>query len=81
MQTIAEVVEYDKNLINDDRVEIKIKGDSVDAHPISPYSSDSFGYETIKKSINQVFADTIVIPSIMIATTDTRYSNFKSKFL
>lgn len=72
MQTIDEVIDYDRRLINDPSVEIEIKGDAVEPHPISPYDSDSFGYQTIKKSINQVFTDTIAIPGIMVATTDTR---------
>lgn len=76
IQSVSDVLEYDRKLINDDRIEIKIKGDYIEAHPISPYSRDSFGYETISKSIQQVFANTIVIPSIMVASTDTRYLLF-----
>lgn len=72
MQTIEEVINYDKYLINDPNVEFEIKGHVIQPHPISPYDSDSFGYQTIKKSINQVFPNTITIPGIMVATTDTR---------
>lgn len=73
MQTVSDVLEYDRKLINDERIELKIKGDYIEPHPISPYGSDSFGYETIRKSIQQVFDNTVVIPAIMVAATDTRY--------
>lgn len=73
MQTIEEVINYDKYLIDDPNIEIEIKGDAVEPHPISPYHLNSFGYQSIKKSINQVFANTITIPGIMVATTDTRF--------
>lgn len=71
-QKVAEVIEFDRRLINDDRVEIEIKDDFIEPHPISPYGLDAFGYQTIKKSIEQVFPETITIPSIMLASTDTR---------
>ena len=73
MQNVQEVIEYDKKLINDPEIEIEIKGDPIEPHPISPYDSESFGYQTIKKSISQVFADSIAIPGIFVATTDTRW--------
>ena len=73
MQTVSDVIEYDRRLINDERIELTIKGDSIEPHPISPYDQQSFGFETIHKSIQQVFANTVVIPAIMVANTDTRY--------
>ena len=73
MQTIDEVIAYDKYLINDPNVELEIKGDAVEPHPISPYDSEAFGFQTIKRSINQVFTETIAIPGVFVATTDTRW--------
>ncbi|KAH9425257.1 hypothetical protein DERP_013449 [Dermatophagoides pteronyssinus] len=73
MQTAMDVFEYDRQLINDERIELTIKGHFVEPHPISPYDQQSFGFETIRKSIQQVFANTVVIPAIMVASTDTRW--------
>ena len=75
MQTAMDVFEYDRQLINDERIELTIKGHFVEPHPISPYDQQSFGFETIRKSIQQVFANTVVIPAIMVASTDTRYNH------
>lgn len=71
--TIDEVIAFDKNLINDDRIEVQVHGLPIAPHPISPYDDHSFGFQMIKRSIRQVFNESIVVPGIMIANTDTRY--------
>lgn len=73
MQTAKEVIEIDKSLINDDNVQIEIVGDAIEPHPISPYDAHSFGYQTIQKSIRQVFPDTIAVSGCFLASTDTRW--------
>lgn len=73
MQTVKEVIDFDKQLINDDSVEIEIVGDAIEPHPISPYEAESFGYQTIQKSIRQVFTDTIAVSGCFLASTDTRW--------
>ncbi len=73
MQTIEEVVEYDKQLISDERISVEVQGLPIAPHPISPYDNNAFGFQVIKRSIRQVFSGSIVIPGIMIATTDTRF--------
>jgi len=71
--SVQGVLEYDKKLINDDRITLEMVGLSIEPHPISPYDDDSFGYQTIKKSIQEVFPNTAVVPGIMLAATDTRW--------
>ncbi len=73
MQSVREVFAYDMALIGDEQVQVEVKGDSNEPHPLSPYDSDAFGYQTISRSLRQVFADTIVIPGVLVATTDTRW--------
>uniref|UniRef100_T1K6Q8 Peptidase M20 dimerisation domain-containing protein n=1 Tax=Tetranychus urticae TaxID=32264 RepID=T1K6Q8_TETUR len=71
-QTIAEVVEYDRQLINDDKIKISIKQGS-EPTPPSPHGDNIFGYASIKQSIQQVFPDAIVVSGLMIAGTDARH--------
>jgi len=78
MQTIEEVIEYDRQLINDDKVSLEILGKPISPHPISAYDNDAFGFQIIKRSIRQVFSGSAVIPGIMIANTDTRFVFCKS---
>ncbi|XP_076350589.1 N-fatty-acyl-amino acid synthase/hydrolase PM20D1-like isoform X1 [Tachypleus tridentatus] len=71
-QTVSEVLEYDQNLINDQRVEIEVL-DSIEPHPISPHGDDVFGFQVLRKSIHQVFPTSAVAPTMLIANTDTRW--------
>ncbi|CAG2178566.1 unnamed protein product, partial [Oppiella nova] len=72
-QTVDEVLDFDRRLISDDRIELAIEGVPIHPHPISPYDDNAFGYQIIRRSIRQVFNDTVVVPGIMLANTDTRW--------
>ncbi|CAL1262205.1 unnamed protein product [Larinioides sclopetarius] len=69
-QTTSEATDYVRRIINDDRVQIKVLYES-HPHPVSPI--DSFGYLTLKKSIKQLYNDSCVLPTLLIANTDTRW--------
>ncbi|CAH1783895.1 unnamed protein product [Owenia fusiformis] len=71
-QTLQQVIEHDRYVINDPRVEIRTVK-SVEAHPVSPYDTKAKGYQTIKKSIRQVFHKAVVAPGLMIGNTDTKH--------
>ncbi|XP_064633429.1 N-fatty-acyl-amino acid synthase/hydrolase PM20D1.2-like [Lineus longissimus] len=71
-QTLKEVIEYDRQVINDVRVNITMQ-DGDDPHPMSPYDETTFGYQIIKKSISTIFQEAVVAPGIMIANTDTKH--------
>ena len=74
VDTIDSVINYDRSLIASDAIEIQIeKLTAFEPHPISPHDGASFGYNTIKKAIYTVFNDTIVVPGIMVASTDTKW--------
>src|SRR5699024_4369636 len=75
--SVADTLQMDQEIINDEEVEIKVHGRAIEPHPISPYGPDSFGYQTIRSSIQQVFPNIAIIPGMMYAATDTRwYLNF-----
>ncbi|KAJ8046420.1 N-fatty-acyl-amino acid synthase/hydrolase PM20D1.2 [Holothuria leucospilota] len=72
-QSIEEVIEYDHQLIGDDRVKIDRLGlGDILPSPISPHGDDVFGYQVIARSVNQVFPSAIVAPGLMIGNTDTK---------
>ena len=67
----------DREVIDDEDIDVKVLGRAIEPHPISPYNGDSFGYQTIRSSIQQVFPNIAIIPGMMYAATDTRwYLNF-----
>ena len=74
MDTINTVRDFDTQLIGDDRVELEVThGNAFEPHPISPFDSESFGYQTIKRTLREVFQDIVVVPGIMVASTDTKW--------
>lgn len=72
VQTVQEILEYDKNVINDDRVSIEVL-DNNNPSPLSPYTDSTFGYNVIRTSIHQIFPDAIVGPGVLMAATDCKW--------
>lgn len=70
-QTIQNVLDIDKELVNDNRITLTLKH-GAPTHPISPHGPDAFGYQCIKQAISQVFKGTVVVPGVLTASTDTR---------
>ena len=55
-------MERDRKVINDDRVKLEVLS-SVEPPPMSYYGPDSFGFETIKKTVRQIWGSLDVIVS------------------
>ena len=64
----VKVLEYDRKIINDDRVKIRVLA-AMEPHPMSPYGDEDFGYQTIKNSIRQIWTNATVVPGTYIANT------------
>ncbi|ELT99544.1 hypothetical protein CAPTEDRAFT_222768 [Capitella teleta] len=76
--TVQETLNYDKQLVNDPRIQWDIIA-AYEPLPKSPYGDTDFGYQTIRMSAEQVwaYAGVVVAPATLIANTDTRhYLNF-----
>jgi hypothetical protein len=56
-----QVIDYDKYIVNDDRVKFFVKSKTEPA-PLAGHGDEDFGFQVIKNSIRQVFTDTIVAP-------------------
>ena len=56
-----QVMDYDKWVINNERVKIKPIY-KMEPHPISPCGEEDFGYQTVKNSIRQIWNNTLVAP-------------------
>lgn len=70
--SIEEVIDYDRYLLNNDKLEIETI-ESNPPHPISSFDDDSFGYQTLKYSIRQIYPNSAVVPTIMVANTDSKW--------
>ncbi|KAK7102398.1 N-fatty-acyl-amino acid synthase/hydrolase PM20D1.2-like [Littorina saxatilis] len=71
-QSVQEVIDYDRYIIDDDRVTLEVKS-SMEPHPLSPHGDEDFGYQVMKNSIRQVWIEAAVAPGVMIGNTDTRH--------
>lgn len=67
-------MEYDRKLINDERVKIRVVS-SMEPHPMSPYGDVDFGYQTIKNSIRQIWGNATVVPGMYIIYTQSLFSS------
>jgi len=76
-QTAEDVMEHCLAVMDDERVKAKFYGFNTNPSPVSPM--DSWGYETINRSIKQVFEATFTAPNLVIAATDSRHFSPISK--
>jgi carboxypeptidase PM20D1 len=70
-ESVASVLDRVKKTINDER--IKIKAGNFYSEPSKVSSINSLGYETIRKTIAEVYPSTLVIPYLLAGATDSRY--------
>ena len=70
--TTDSVLKHVQNTINDPRVTVKAQGnEGRNPSPVSNVNSKNF--TILQKSIRQIFPDTIVAPTLVVAGTDSRH--------
>lgn len=74
LQTVQDVLDYDTAVVNDPTIQVEIGGQrSGESTPTAPYGDDAFGYQMIKRSVQQVYPGTIVSPSTFLAASDSKW--------
>ena len=69
--TIDEVFDYVKKTVNDDRIKIEIDPKGQNPSKISDHKG--FGFQVIQRTLQEIFTDAVVAPSLVVAATDSRY--------
>ncbi len=69
--SIAEVVEYVKNTIDDQRIVIEL-GEFY-SEPTKVSGTQSKGYAIVNQAIKEIFPEVITVPNLVIAATDCRH--------
>lgn len=73
-ETVDQVAERVRKIIADDRVIVAKEPDPKDSAEPSPISDiDAFGFQVIQTTIQQLFPEVVVAPSLVIAQTDGRH--------
>ena len=72
-ETVESVIDHVRQTINDKRVIVADNNpdNSSDPSPIS--DTEAFGFQIVQKTIQELFPDVVVAPSLVIAATDSRY--------
>lgn len=72
-ETVESARAYMERVINDPRVQVQESEGGRNEEPSPLSSTDSFGFDVIRKTIYEVFPGVKVAPSLVIATTDARH--------
>jgi carboxypeptidase PM20D1 len=75
-ETTAQLMERINAMIDDSRVKTGFISTRIDPSPVSPVGSNSFN--TLAISIREQFPDVLVMPNLMIATSDSRHYSIVS---
>jgi carboxypeptidase PM20D1 len=76
-ESSKELLKYVKDTINDNRIKVSFLSQINEPSEVS--STDSIGYKVIESTIKEVFDNTIVAPSMVLAGTDSKHYNKVSK--
>ncbi|XP_037571775.1 N-fatty-acyl-amino acid synthase/hydrolase PM20D1 [Dermacentor silvarum] len=72
-QSVAEVVELDRQLLGGlPNVSLEVLY-AMEAHPVSPHSEQDLGYRAIACSVRKIFPEAIPVPAMSVGNTDTRH--------
>lgn len=73
LQSVDEIYEFDRKIVDDPTIDIQIYGHNTNPSPVAPYCAECFGWQLIKQSVLQVYPNSIVVPSVFLAASDSRW--------
>lgn len=73
LQTVDDVLKFDRDIISDPTIEVELSGRCRGPSPVAPHCDDCYGFQLIKSSTQQVYPGTVVIPSVFLAGSDSRW--------
>lgn len=71
-ETVSSVIDYVRKTVNDKRVIVSAGNPEFSFDPSPVSTTESFGYNTVQKSIMEVFPDVVVAPSLALVSTDSK---------
>jgi len=72
-ETVESVRQYVSDLVNDKRVAVQISNPEFSSNPLPLSETENFAYRVIQRSIQEIYPDVVVAPSLVIAATDSRH--------
>jgi carboxypeptidase PM20D1 len=71
-ESVASTLDRVRKVIADERVEVRPRPATA-VEPSAVSSTSTWGYEALKETIEQVFGDVVVAPSLVVPATDSRH--------
>jgi len=70
-ETSEDILDHVRKVVNDERVEIEVLPGLSEPAPVS--SSESYGFNSIMKTLRQVYPEAVVAPTMMLASSDSKH--------
>jgi carboxypeptidase PM20D1 len=70
-ETVEDVVAHIRNVVADERVQITVLNKGSNPTPVSPI--DGLAYETIDRSIKEIYDNVVTGPNLVVGATDARH--------
>ncbi|MCB0640894.1 MAG: M20 family peptidase [Phaeodactylibacter sp.] len=72
-ETVESARAYMESVLNDPRIQVQVSEERPGNDPSPLSSTESFGFDVIRKTVQEVFPGVKVAPSLVIAATDGRH--------
>ncbi len=72
-ETVESVTERVRQAINDPLVAVQVDGQATAANPSPLSGTQTFGFEVIQRTSQEIFEGIVVAPALFVAITDSRY--------
>ncbi len=69
--TVESVVEHVKSVVENENVEVRLRGSGRPASAVSSW--ESAGYGVIERAIREIYGEVVVTPGVMVAGSDSRH--------
>ncbi|MFT4668185.1 MAG: carboxypeptidase PM20D1 [Polaribacter sp.] len=72
-ETVETVKQHLHQVINDERIKVTVGQAAFSSNPSKVSSVESFGFNAIQKTAQEIFPEGVIAPSLVIAATDSRH--------
>ncbi len=72
-ETVESTLKYVRQTIDDDRLRVEVDNPGMASNPSPVSGAEAFGFQVIQKTVQEIFPEAVVAPSLVVATTDARH--------
>lgn len=72
-ETVESVRAYVQETIDNERITVEIMQEEFSSNPSPISATNTFGFEVLQRSMQEVFPDVVVAPALVVGATDSRH--------